>query len=146
MSLQKQMDPGKRFETELRAELEKENFFMPKTLLDLSPRVLTAVSVKSLGCDAQTYKSLVKKTLNDEEMNLFETSFLLNGFNLCSAHELGLNLESYANIIEVVQDIMDDWNLIVDPIKTRIANKIKTMMNINQPNGGRMVNPNLRKR
>lgn len=145
--MKNQTDPGKQFEEELRNILEKTAFEMPDDLIAEGCRVLSSIPIRTLGCDAKTFQKLTAKLTNeDRDFNLFETSFLLNGFNLMSAKDFGLEVNSYANMLLKVEDTMGKWNKIVDPIKTKIANKIKTRMNLSQPSSGRMVNPNLRKK
>lgn len=144
--MKNQTDPGKQFESELRAVLEKTTFEIPEALKADGFRVMKLLPIRTLGCDAGTFRSLVDKleVEGKTDFNLFEVSFLLNGFNLVSAKDFGFETQTYANMILEVEKTMDRWNKIVDPIKTKIANKIKTRMNLGQPSSGRMVNPNLR--
>lgn len=55
-----------------------------------------------------------------------------------------MSFDEYLNACAQIDVLMNDWNNQVDPIKTKIAKKIQTKMNLGQPSNGRMVNPNLR--
>lgn len=151
MNLEKNLDPGKEFEKELRAVLESESFELPdenwENIKDYAMKVMESNSINSLNCDVKTHNTIVNALLEGKnKFNLFNISFLLNGFNLTTPKDLGIDAANYNRICFYVDVVMKSWNKKVDPIKSKIANKIKTRMNLGAPNAGKFVNPNLRRK
>lgn len=144
-------NPEREFEKELRKTLEAEIFDIQpedwRLIRNEAIFSLESTSIDSMGCDLKTYKSLVNHALSNEPaFNLFEISFLLNSINKISKKDLNAcSLPEYLKLIEVVDNLMKEWNKKADPIKKKVANKIRTKISLNIPNNGKMVNPNLRK-
>lgn len=152
MNIEKNFDPGKEFEKELRTTLESIHYGFSEVSWNLlkghAMKVMELNSITALNCDVKTYTSIVNvlQDTSKNGFNLFNISFLLNGFNLVSPKDLNISAIEYSEICHYVSEKMKEWNKEVDPIKKKIANKIQTRMDLSKPHMGKLVNPNNRKR
>ena len=139
------MNNPAKFEELFRKELENNYFPVEKVDEDVRyyfPLILMVCSPQMLNCDVKTYSSLVDKVnADDEQLNLYEISFLLNAYAALPAREFDLKPTEYRDLINDVQEMSKVWNELVTPIRKKVENKLMTEQSLQMPKNGMSVIP-----
>lgn len=139
--------PDTNFDELFRKELENTPFPIDKIDEDVQrffPLVLASFSLAQIGCDLKTYQSLVSAQ-EEQEYNLYNISFLLNGVGALSPMKMDLNPQEYGFLLTDNQQMSTEWNAMVRPIRDNLTKKLEAKAALHVPGNGKLVNPGLRR-
>ena len=112
-------------EKRLRAEIfptEK----LPAKFHQYKEKMFESNSRRSLECSFITFLSLSAKEDGDE-YDMFEISFLLNGFETTRRCDFGLPKDEYLNLMADIESLTTLWNELAKPHKEAVGRQLQAL-------------------
>lgn len=134
-----QQNPAEIFKNEITKNL-RETVFEEEINNQLKVLFISALgkeSLASMECDYETFVELFS-VFKEENISLYHLSFFINMMQRKSMDDLNYTtVEDYLAVQKQINDLSEEWNKIVKPIKNRISRKIQAKANM----GGRILSP-----
>lgn len=136
---------------DFRAEFEKQlrNTIFPKEqiiedVIQWSFALFNAKSLQELQMNITDYRETIQ-AISNEEINLYQLSFILNNLPGLSARDLGLTINEYTELMLKVEEMSKSWNELMKPIQDKLVEEMNREAAAAVPKNGKAVNPNARR-
>ncbi len=140
------METKKDFRAEFEKELRKVIFPQEKVIESVIAYSFILFSVKSLqelNMDVKDYKETIESIIQDE-INLYQMSFILNNLPGVSAKDLGLTINTYTDLMSEVAEMGESWNELMKPIQDKLVAEMNREAANAVPKNGKNVIPKKR--
>lgn len=125
MHQETKFSPEAEMEKRLRAELFPSDKF-PAKFHEYKEKVMEAASRRSLECSFLTFLSLSSKQDGDP-YDMYEISFLLNGFETTARKDFGLSKDEYINLMSNIEALTVLWNELAKPHKEAVGRQLQAL-------------------
>lgn len=130
---QNEQNPMELRDQMLAERLSKQNFELTPEQRELiaitqKPALLMQVPRTLLCGDSQAAYRHLTSLSETEDLNLLQASHFINLHDRVSPTQLGMTLDEYADYLERMQEVIELWNKIVNPMKVAAEREAMAMI------------------